>query len=525
MSKHYCSEEELREKLSEGIRVLSENVGSTLGPKGRNVIIRQKGGKPFITKDGVTVAKFVDLDDPAMDVAAQIVKEASAKTNIEAGDGTTTSTILAGAIFLAADQALNSSPPANATDLKRGIDKAVAAVVQELNNRSRPISSKKDIAHIASLSANNDRVIGELISEAVDKVGKNGSITIREAKSVDTTLDLVEGFRFDSGYAAGAFVTDERRKVVNYDDPMFLITDSKLDRVEQILPALEIAARESRPFVIIADEIEGQALAALIMNTVRGSMKVVAVKAPRYGETRRSIMSDLALTTGARFFRKSEGDDLSKPNLVDFGSSKSVEIGQSVTTIVGGEGNLAKIEEHIEDLKQDIKNEESIDECHRIQERITRLASGIAVIKVGAHTEVEMIEKKHRIEDALEAVRSAQLEGVVPGGGITLLSIARSLEVETDNRDQSWGVEIVKEAICAPIVKMSENSGLDAHSVLSKLREIEEHSIGMDFSTGELVDFFDSGIIDPAKVTRCALQNAASVAGTLITTNFAVLEN
>ncbi|MBT5638390.1 MAG: molecular chaperone GroEL [Candidatus Peribacter sp.] len=522
MSKHFCSEGELRSKLSEGIKILSENVGSTLGPKGRNVIIREKGKKPFITKDGVTVARFVDLEDPVMDVAAQIVKEASARTNIEAGDGTTTSTILAGAIFLSADEALDHR--VNATELKRGIDKAVAAVVGKLADLSRPISSKADIAHIASLSANNDSTIGELISEAVDKVGKNGSITIKEAKSVDTTLDLVEGFRFDSGYAAGAFVTDERRKVASYEDPVFLITDSKLERVEQILPSLETAAREGRPFIIVADEIEGQALAALIMNTIRGSMKVAAIKAPRYGETRRNIMSDLSLATGAKYFRKSEGDDLSSPSLVDFGSAHSIEIGLGYTTIVGGHGTASKVDERIENLKEDIKQEESIDECQRIQERITRLASGIAVINVGAHTEVEMIEKKHRIEDALEAVRSAQLEGVVPGGGITLFSIARELEVETDNEEQKMGVGIVKSAILAPIVKMSENSGLDPIMVLERLESINDPKIGMNFATGELVDFFEAGIIDPAKVTRCALQNAASVAGVLITTNFAVLE-
>ena len=522
MSKHFSSEEELRDKLLQGVSVLADSVGSTLGPKGRNVIIRVKGKAPFVTKDGVTVAKHVDLEDPFEDAAAQIVKQASARTNSEAGDGTTTSTVLASSIFTEAASQIDRGT--NATELKRGMDKAVAEVVKELSERSRPISSKMDVCHIATLSANNDVTVGELVAEAVDKVGKNGSINIREAKSVDTTLDLVEGFRFDSGYAAGAFVTDERRKVASYEDPLFFLTDNKLERVDQILPSLEIAARESRPFIIIADEIEGQALAALIMNTIRGSMKVAAVKAPRYGEDRRNIMMDLALATGAKYFRKSEGHDISDAKLTDFGTARSVEIAKGMTTIVGAQGDLTKVEEHIESLKQDIITEDSIEECQRIQERITRLASGIAVISVGAHTEVEMIEKKHRIEDALEAVRSAQVEGVVPGGGVTLLRIADRLQVQTDNDDQAKGVDIIKKALSGPIVRMAENSGLDAEAVLVSIRGIESEESGMNFATGKVVDFFESGIIDPAKVTRCALQNAVSVAGTLITTNFAILE-
>ena len=522
MSKHFSSEGELRNKLLQGVSILADNVGSTLGPKGRNVIIREKGKMPFITKDGVTVAKFVDLEDPVMDAAAQIVKQASAKTNAEAGDGTTTSTVLVQAIYTEALATLTNGT--NATELKRGMDKAVSAVVSELARKSRPISSKMDVCHIATLSANNDPTIGELISEAVDKVGKNGSINIREAKSVDTTLDLVEGFRFDSGYAAGAFVTDERKKTTSYEDPLFFLTDSKLDRVDQILPALEIAARESRPFIIIADEIEGQALAALIMNTIRGSMKVAAVKAPRYGEARRNIMLDLALATGAKYFRKSEGHDISDVKLMDFGSARSIEISKSMTTIVGAQGNLDKVEEHIESLKQDILHEDTMDECKRIQDRITRLASGIAVISVGAHTEVEMIEKKHRIEDALEAVRSAQIEGVIPGGGVTLLRIADTLDVETDNSDQEKGVNIIKRAMTGPICTMAENSGLVPKTVLATIRDINDSNHGINFATGEIVDFFEVGIIDPTKVARCALQNAVSVAGTLITTNFAILE-
>ncbi len=523
MSKCFCSSQEMREKLLQGINILADNVGSTLGPKGRNVILKSKDKMPIVTKDGVTVARFVDLEDPVMNAAAQIVKQASSKTNTEAGDGTTTSTVLARAIYAAAIPYLEEAPE-HAVELKRGIDKAVAEVVSRLEGRARPIRSKQDVEHIATISANNDRSIGNLVATAVDKVGKNGSITIEEARSVDTTLDLVEGFRFDSGYAATAFVTDERRGVARYEEPLFLITDSKLDKVEQILPALELAARESRPFIIVAEDIEGQALAALIMNSIRGSMKVAAIKAPRYGEERRRIMSDLALATGGKFFRKSVGDDLSKVSLVDFGSAMTIEVSKFMTTIVGGEGDHTSVSERISLLKQEIEETESLSDCERIQERLTRLASGVAVIRVGAHTEVEMIEKKHRIEDALEAVRSAQSEGVIPGGGIVLYKISHDLEVETETEHQDVGVEILKAALAGPIVQMAINAGMDPVEVKEEIREVDDPNIGMDFSTGELIDFLDNGVIDPVKVTRCALQNAASVAGTLITTNFAIIE-
>lgn len=523
MSKYFSSSHELREKLLEGVNILADNVGSTLGPKGRNVILKSKDKMPIVTKDGVTVAKFVDLEDPVMNAAAQLVKQASSKTNIEAGDGTTTSTVLTRAIYSASIPYLEECPE-HAVDLKRGIDKATAVVVEELAEFASPIRSKKDVEHIATVSANNDQSIGNLVATAVDKVGKNGSITIEEARSVDTTLDLVEGFRFDSGYAATAFVTDERRGIVRYEDPLFLITDSRLDKVEQILPSLELAARESRPFVIVAEEIEGQALAALIMNTIRGTMKVAAIKAPRYGEERRKIMDDLALAVGGKFFKKSMGDDLSKVSLVDFGSGKSIEISKGMTTIVGGQGNHKLISERIDSLKVEIEETESLVDCERVQERLTRLASGVAVIRVGAHTEVEMIEKKHRIEDALEAVRSAQSEGVIPGGGIVLYRISQGLEVETDNDHQDMGVQILKRALSGPVIKMAENAGMSQSEVLEKLQMSDDVEVGVNFVTGELTNFLECGVIDPVKVTRCALQNAASVAGTLITTNFAIIE-
>ena len=522
MSKQFSSRAELRQKLITGVSTLANHVASTLGPRGRNVILQEKGKMPIITKDGVTVARFVDLEDPIENAGAQLVKQASAKTNFDAGDGTTTSTVLTKAIFDEATECFDKD--INPVELKKGVERAVREVVRRVEQSARPIQSVEDIAHIASISANNDNTIGDLIAMAVDKVGKDGSITIEEARSVETTLDLVEGFRFDSGYAAAAFVTEERRGSVRYESPIFLITDARLERVDQILPALELAARESRPFVIVADEIEGQALAALIMNTIRGTMKVVAVKAPLYGEARRNLMNDLASATGATYFRRETGTDVKDVKLSDLGSSKSVEILKNSTTIVGGACDYKEIQRRIELLKVEIEQAETLYEAEILQERITRLASGIAVIKVGAATQVEMIEKKHRIEDALEAVRSAQQEGVVPGGGMMLHSISNSLEVETENDDQATGVEIVRAALSSPLFTMAHNSGLSKAQVLSLLKDTSSEEEGINFATGEITNLFEAGIIDPAKVTRCALQNAASVAGTLITTNSAIIQ-
>ncbi len=520
MSKKYDSKSSLRESLMHGINVLADNVASTLGPKGRNVIIHEQGKRPMITKDGVTVAKFVHLEDEFANVGAQIVKQASAKTNADAGDGTTTSTVLARAIFAAAVE--NIEDHTSAVEIKRGIDKAVAVVNDKLVAMASPIQSESDVAHIATISANGDIDIGNLVALAVDRVGKDGSITIEEARSVDTSLDLMEGFRFDSGYAATAFITNERKGTVRYEDPLFLITDEKLETVEQILPSLEIAARENRPFVIVADDIEGQALAALIMNSMRGTMKVAAVKAPRYGEERRGIMSDLAQSLGAKHFCKSAGHNLKEVQLTDFGSAKTVDINKGLTTIVGGNGDFDEVEKRIDALKSEIEQTDSLHEAERLQERVTRLASGVAVIRVGAATEIEMIEKKHRIEDALEAVRAAQLEGVVPGGGSALLSVARDLQVDTSNDAQNIGVEIVKLALESPVRQMAINCGMPEDEVLERMNDAPA-GFGVNFATGELVDLFKTGIIDPVKVTRCALRNAASVAGILLTTNHAII--
>tara|TARA_R110002153_G_scaffold1580_16_gene8147 strand:+ start:7411 stop:8982 length:1572 start_codon:yes stop_codon:yes gene_type:complete len=521
MTKHYDSGESLQQKILDGIDILADNVASTLGPRGRNVILHKVGVNPIITKDGVTVANFVELDDPFQNAAVQIMKQAASETNNNAGDGTTTSTVLARAILKHSQRFLATG--ASPVELKRGIDKAVAVLVENLKEASSPISSAEDIEHIATISANGDKTIGKLIATAVDAAGKDGAITVEEARSVETTLDIVEGFRLDSGYLSPQFITDQRRGSVSYNEPYFLVTDYALESVDELLPVLEVAARETRPFVIIAENIEGQALAALIMNALRGTLKVAAVKAPRYGEERRNILKDLAASVGATFVSRESGVKMKDVKLEHLGTAKKVDITKRVTTIVDGQGDLDVIEERIETLKTEVTQTEDLHECERIQERITRLASGVAIIHVGGSTEVEMIEKKHRVEDALEAVRSAQQEGIVAGGGVALIRAASNLKVDVDTEEQGLGVEIIKRAVFAPVRQMAKNAGESPDLIVSQIMSAENNE-GWNFATGGMDDLFASGVVDPAKVTRTALQNAASVASTLITTNFGVIE-
>ena len=521
MTKQYESGTDLQYKILEGVRKLADNVASTLGPRGRNVILCEQGKRPIVTKDGVTVAKFVDFEDPFENVGAQIMKQAAAQTNYEAGDGTTTSTVLARAILEQAQKYLIAGAPP--IELKRGIDKAVKEIVKKIGEMSTEIMSEQDIEHIATISANNDKTIGKLIATAVDLVGKDGSITIEEARSTETSLEVVEGFRFDSGYLATAFINEEKRGVAKYDEPMILVTDEKIDAVEELMPVLEIVAREARPCVIVAENIEGQALASLIMNATRGTLRVVAVKAPRYGEERRNILKDLALSVGATFISRADNLRTKDVKLSHFGSVRTFECAKAVTTFVGGKGSPTEVEEKINALKIELEQTESTQESEIIQERITRLASGIAIIKVGAATEVEMIEKKHRIQDALEAVSSARQEGIVPGGGIALIRAAENLKVDTENEHQELGANIVLEALKAPLKQMATNAGQSPDLVLAMV-EKESGNLGVDFVSGGIIDMVEKGIVDPAKVTRCALQNAASVASTLITTNHAIIE-
>jgi len=519
MSKVYCCDLDLQQKILNGVEKLADNVAVTLGPKGRNVILSKGSAAPIITKDGVTVANFVDIDDPFENAGAQILKQAASETNTMAGDGTTTSTVLAREIIKNSQKYLiaGSSP----IELKRGMDKALEAILELVEQSSKPVVSIEDIENIATISANNDRVIGKLISSAVDKVGHEGSILVEEAKSMETTLDLAEGFRFNSGYFAQSFVTDERKNCVVYEDALILVTDFKLDTVKPILPALEIASRENKPLLIVAEQCEGQALAAMIMNSVRGSMKVAAVKAPAYGKERIDAMKDLCISTGAYFFSRLSGRHLEDVTLNDFGLCKKVEVLKNHTTIMGGFADHEKVEAKIESLKNEIKQTEDMSECRAIQSRITRLASGVAVLKIGAPTEVEMIEKKHRVEDALEAVRSAQEEGIVPGGGSTLLSCTNFC-IEFENEDQRIGAEIIRKSLEAPVRQMALNAGESPDLIVDKI--INSEGKGWDFKNSQLCDMLETGIIDPAKVTRVALQNSVSVASTLVTTNKAIVE-
>ena len=522
MSKQYECKRDLHEKLLEGINILTDNVASTLGPRGRNVILKKKDTRPIVTKDGVTVAQFVEFKDPIQDVAAQIVKQAASETNSHAGDGTTTSTVLAREMFVEAQKHIVAG--ASPIEIKRGMDKTVQALVKEIKNISVPIKSEEDIEHIATISANGDKSIGKLIATAVDKTGKDGAVSVEDAKSMETSLEIIEGFRFDSGYYAQAFVNSPRRSSVTYHDALIMVTDQKLSSVQELLPVLEIAAREGRPFVIVAEEIEGQALASLIMNAMRGTIKIAGVKAPRYGEERRNILKDLCLSIGATFISRESGIKVSEASLEHFGTCKKIEVLKNSTTIAGGEADWDKIEERIEFLKSEFEQTEDISECEVIQERITRLASGVAIIKVGAPTEIEMIEKKHRIEDALEAVRSAQQEGIVPGGGIALLRASQKLDdLELQSPEQGIGAKIILNSLSSPVKQMAKNAGLSEDLILQTILSQKEN-IGFNFARGKVVDMIEHGIVDPAKVTRISLENAASVASILITTNYCIVE-
>ena len=523
--KQYSDGKNLHNLMLEGVNKLADNVASTYGPKGRNVILKEKDKPPIITKDGVTVARFVNLEDPFQNAAVEIVKQASEKTNSDAGDGTTTSTILARAIFEKSTELIEKG--LSPVEVKRGLDKVCKLVCEKIEDKSKPISSVDDVAFVAKISANNDQVIGDLVATAVDKVGKGGSVTIEDGRSTDTTLDLVEGFRFQSGYLSNYFVTDERRNVCRYENALLFLCDAQVDQVQSILPVLEIAAREQKPVVFVCDSVEGQALSALIMNSVRGSMKVAAVKSPAYGEERRAVMEDLAVATGARYFKTMLGERISDVTINDLGTCNTVEISKYGTIIVGGGGNPEDLFMRIEDLKNQVQDAESLVDATQLSERVTRLSSGVAVIRVGAPTEIEMIEKKHRIEDALEAVRSAQQEGLVPGGGLTMYRISKTVSNDIKKldlpKDQKFAAEIFPDILLAPINTMCDNAGYEFEKIDSDL-ETKEEDVGFNFLTGKFVNMYEDGVIDPAKVTKNALRNAVSAAGTLLTTNYAIIE-
>ena len=520
MSKISSSGQELNSKVLAGANKLADLVACTLGPRGNNVILKQKDGQPIITKDGVTVSKFVDLDDPFENAGAQILKQASSQTNTNAGDGTTTSTVLARELLNQSQKFILAG--ASTTELKRGMDIGLRRVLEKLKSMSDPVESLEEIKSVATISANGDDSIGSLISEAVEMVGNNGAISVEEAKSLDTTLDVVEGFQFDSGYFSTSFITNQRRATVEYDETLVLVTDYKIDQLNQILSILEIAARDGRPFIIVAEQIEGQALAALIMNTVRGTMKVAAIKAPGYGEERTAALEDLAMSIGATFVSARKDKVLADVKMSDLGVCKSIESLKNRTTFVGGNGDQDKIKEKINMLKELVKQTDDLQECERLQARITRLVSGVAIIRVGASTDIEMIEKKHRIEDALEAVAAAQEEGIVPGGGLALVKCQDFADDDLEG-DRLTGARILRSSLVGPIKQMSQNAG-DSHEVILNKIDESEDGLGWDFSSGQLVNMYDAGIIDPVKVTRNALTNAVSVSSTLITTSAAIVE-
>ena len=521
MSRAFDNKASLQEKILKGANVLADNVASTLGPKGQNVLLQEKDKQPFITKDGVTVAAFVEMEDPFENAGAQIIRQAAVNTNNEAGDGTTTSTVLARSILMESQRYLAAG--ISPVELQRGINLAVGEVVSNLKEMVEPVKSINDIENIATISANNDPKIGKLIALAVDKVGQDGSITIEEGRSLETSIDLTEGFRFPAGFCASAFITDERRATMSYDEPLFLVTDHKITQVEEIYPILEMIARESRPLIIVAEEIEGQALAAMITNAVRGTLKVAGIRAPFYGEERENFLSDLAISTGAKFITRESGMKLQETPFSALGSAVSVESNRTSTIIVGGTCDGERINNRIESLKEEIKTNDDIRECEVIQGRIVRLSSGVAVIRVGGVTQVEMIETKHRIEDALEAVRSAQDEGIIIGGGVALLKASRRIAITTTNSDQAVGANIVQSACEAPFRQMALNSG-ESPDLLIRAVLSDSEGRGWDFRNGTLTNHLKAGILDPVKVTRTALQNAASCAGTLITTNYGIIQ-
>jgi len=524
MSKdHILFGDQIRQKLLSGANKLADAVASTLGPRGQNAILYRRGTDPVITKDGVTVARVVELEDDYEQAGVEVLRQAALATEKTSGDGTTTSTVLARAILVNANKHIAAG--ASSTEIKRGIDLAVEELCEKIDEMSQNVSSEEEIRHVATVSANGDLTIGTLIADAVAAAGKDGSITIEESRSVETSLDVVEGFSFEGGFVSPQFITDDRRGIIDYRDVLLLVTDATLDNVDELLPLLEVVARDGRPFLIVAEEIEGQLLAALIINRMRNNMKIAAVKAPLYGEERRHIFEDLATITGATFISKDSGIRLKDVKLAHLGTARRVEIGKNHTTVADGSTNYEELDERTERLALEVEESKVLEEAERTQRRLTRLSSAIAVIRVGGATEIEVIEKKHRVEDALEAVRSAQESGVVPGGGCALLKAAHGVELEPPTPDQLRGAQALLSACYAPATQILKNAELSSDIVINSL-VYDDHplAVGFNVHTEKFEDLIESGVIDPAKTVKCALQNAASAAGTLLTTNCAVLK-
>jgi chaperonin GroEL len=517
MPKQLKFDEEARASLLKGVNVLAAAVKATLGPKGRNVVIDKKFGSPTITKDGVTVAKEIELKDPYEDMGAQMLKEVASKTSDIAGDGTTTATVLAQAIFR--EGLRNVTAGANPMGLKRGIEQAVDAVTEELKKLSKSTKDKKEIAQVATIASNNDKTIGNLIAEAMEKVGKDGVITVEESKSSDTVLDVVEGMQFDRGYLSPYFVTDAERMEVVLEDALVLIHEKKISVMKDMLPLLEQVARSGKPFLIIAEDVEGEALATLVVNKLRGTLHTSAVKAPGFGDRRKAMLEDIAILTGGKAITEDLGIKLENIKLEDLGKAKKIVVDKDNTTIVEGAGKSSTIEGRIKQIRAQIDETTSDYDREKLQERLAKLAGGVAVIKVGAATETAMKEKKARVEDALNATRAAVEEGIVPGGGVALLRCSKAIDaLKKLEGDEKVGAMIVKRALEEPIRQIVENAGLEGSVIVEKVKAETVPTRGYDAESMEYVDMLQAGIIDPAKVERVALQNAASIASLLLTT-------
>ena len=516
MPKQVMFSDEGRAALLRGVNIMAAAVKATLGPKGRNVVIDKKFGSPTITKDGVTVAKEIELKDNFEDMGAQMVKEVASKTSDIAGDGTTTATVLAQAIVR--EGLKNVTAGANPMGLKRGIDKAVDAVVEELKRMSKSTKDKKEIAQVATIASNNDKTIGNLIAEAMEKVGKDGVITVEESKSAETVLDVVEGMQFDRGYLSPYFVTDAERMEVVLEDALVLIHEKKISVMKDMLPLLEQVARSGKPFLIIAEDIEGEALATLVVNKLRGTLHTAAVKAPGFGDRRKAMLEDIAILTGGKAITEDLGIKLENIKLEDLGRAKKIVVDKDNTTLVEGAGKTAAIEGRIKQIRAQIEETTSDYDREKLQERLAKLAGGVAVIKVGAATETAMKEKKARVEDALNATRAAVEEGIVPGGGVALLRASTSIDGLKLEGDEKVGAMIVKRALEEPIRQIVENAGLEGSVIVEKVKAEKVVTRGFDAESLEFVDMIQAGIIDPTKVERVALQNAASVASLLLTT-------
>ena len=512
-----------RDKMLRGVNVLANAVKVTLGPKGRNVVIQKSFGAPRSTKDGVSVAKEIELEDAFENMGAQMIREVASKTNDKAGDGTTTATVLAQAIVQEGLKAVAAGM--NPMDLKRGIDKAVGLVLEEIKSNSKPVSNNSEIAQVGTISANGDSEIGELIAQAMAKVGNEGVITVEEAKTADTTVDVVEGMQFDRGYLSPYFITNADKMEAQLEEPLILLFEKKLTSLQAMLPILEAVVQSGRPLLIIAEDIEGEALATLVVNKLRGGLRVAAVKAPGFGDRRKAMLEDIAILTGGQVISEDLGIKLESVTLDMLGKAKKVSITKDDTTIVEGVGGKEEIEARVAQIKRQIEDTTSDYDKEKLQERLAKLAGGVAVLRVGGSTEVEVKEKKDRVDDALNATRAAADEGIVPGGGIALLKASKILaEVKGDNADQNAGIAIIRRALQAPIRQIAENSGVEGSIVVGKVLENGDASFGFNAQTEEYGDLVQMGVIDPAKVVRTALQDAASVAGILITTEAAVAD-